>query len=223
MTAMMPEPSGGHGRHAGQPVARAGAALDGAEGALVLLHGRGGDAAGMLDLARALAGPRVACVAPQAAGQVWYPRRFLEPVAGNEPDLSSALSMLDVLVGLLSAKVTPLRVALVGFSQGACLAAEWLRRHGRPLGGLIAYSGGLIGETPGLPAGDLARMPALLGCSEHDPHIPAARVLETEAVLSAMGADVTTRLYPGGSHTVTAEEIALGRRLLAGRLGSPAR
>lgn len=215
--------TGGHGRHSGQPIALAGAALDQADGALVLAHGRGGDAAGMLDLARALVGPRIACLAPQAAGQVWYPRRFLEPVAENEPDLSSALSVLDELIDRLAARMTPLRVAVLGFSQGACLAAECVRRRARPLGALIAFSGGLIGETPGIAAGDLGNMPALLGCSEHDPHIPAARVRETATVLSGMGAAVTTLLYPGGSHTVTPEEVALARRLLASRLGPPAR
>ena len=186
--------SGGHGRHSGLPVAQGGAALDEADAALVLVHGRGGDAAGMLDLARALAGRRIVCLAPQAAGQVWYPRRFLEPVAVNEPDLSSALAVLDDLIERLAARLTPLRVALLGFSQGACLAAECVRRRGQPLGGLIAFSGGLIGEAPGVAVGDLDRMPALFGCSEHDPHIPASRVRESAAVLSGMGAEVTAHL-----------------------------
>lgn len=218
-----PELSGGHGKHSGQPIAHAGAALEQADGALVLLHGRGGDAAGMLDLARACAGPRIACLAPQAAGRVWWPRRFMEPVADNEPDLSSALSVLDALFARLAAKLTPLRVAVLGFSQGACLAAEYVRRRGEPLGCLIAFSGGLIGETPGVAAGDLGHVPAALCCSEHDPHIPAARVRETAAALSVMGAAVTTLLYPGGSHAVSPEEVALARRLLTDRLGPQAR
>lgn len=223
MSLVVPARTGGQGRHSSQPIAHRGAALEGADGALVLMHGRGADAAGMLDLGRALVGPRIACLAPQAAGHVWYPRRFLAPVAENEPDLSSALSVLDDLVDQLSAALTPLRVVVLGFSQGACLAAEHLRRRARPLGGLIAFSGGLIGDRVGAAIGDLGGTPALLGCSEHDPHIPAARVRETGAALSAMGAVVTTLLYPGDSHTVTPEEVALARRLLAARLGPPAR
>jgi len=219
----MPALTGGQGRHSGQPIALAGAAPDQADGALVLVHGRGGDAAGMLELARALVGPRVACLALQAAGQVWYPRRFLAPLAENEPDLSSALSVLDDVVERLSARLTPLRVVVLGFSQGACLAAGYLRRRARPLGGLVAFSGGLIGDAVGVAAGELGGTPALLGCSERDPHIPAARVRETAAALSAMGAAVSTLLYPGSSHTVSPEEVALARRLLADRLGSQAR
>ena len=219
----MPMLTGGQGRHSGQPIMLAGAPPDQADGALVLAHGRGADAGGMLDLARALVGPRIACLALQAADNVWYPQRFLEPVAQNEPDLSSALSVLDDVVERLAARLTPLRVAVLGFSQGACLAAEYVRRRARPLGGLVAFSGGLIGDVVGpVGVGDLGGMPALLGCSEHDPHIPSARVQETAAALSAMGAAVAMRLYPGGSHTVTPEEVALARRLLADRLGPPA-
>ncbi len=215
--------SGGQGRHAGLPMAQSGAPLDDADGALVLVHGRGGDAAGMLELARGLAGRRIACLAPQAAGQVWYPRRFVEPNSVNEPDLSSALSVLDDLIERLAARMPPLRVVLLGFSQGACLAAECLRRRARPLGGLIVLSGGLIGETPGAGAGGLDGTPVLLACSEHDPHIPATRVRETQAVFSGMGAEVTLQLYPGDSHTVTAEEVARARRLLGERLGAAGR
>lgn len=214
--------AGGQGRHAGHPIVLAGATLEQGDAALVLVHGRGADAAGMLDLARALVGPNVSCLALQAAGHVWYPRRFLDPLAENEPDLSSALSVLGDLVERLSARMTPQRVVVLGFSQGACLAAEYLRRRAQPLGGLIALSGGLIGDTLGAVAGNLAGTPALLGCSEHDPHIPLARVQETAAALRVMGAAVTTLLYPGDSHTVTPEEVALARRLLANQLAAAA-
>ena len=219
--------SGGVGVHAGLPMARAGAAIEQATGALVLVHGRGADAGGMLDLGRTLAAANIACVAPQAAGHVWYPRRFIEPVANNEPDLSSALSVLDDLVARLGARFTAARIVLLGFSQGACLSLEFVRRHGQPLGGVIGFSGGLIGEAASLvqAAGGntLSETPVLLSCSENDPHIPAGRVRETEAVLDAMGAKVTTLLYPGNTHTVTAAEIRLARTLLAARLGPPTR
>jgi len=218
--------SGGIGIHAGLPIARAGAAMEQATGALVLVHGRGADAGGMLDLGRTLATANIACLAPQAAGHVWYPRRFIEPVANNEPDLSSALSVLDDLVARLGARFTAARVGLLGFSQGACLSLEFARRHGQPLAGVIGFSGGLIGEAANLAhmGGNktLADMPVLLGCSENDPHIPAGRVRETQGVFDAMGATVTTLLYPGNTHTVTTAEIRMARGLLAARLGPPA-
>jgi phospholipase/carboxylesterase len=213
----MADVTGGVGRHAGQTVARIGPPVTEAAGALILLHGRGGHADGMLDLARLLVGPEVACLAPRAAGHVWYPRRFIEPIAGNEPDLSSALSVVESLVrGLRDSGIAAGRIGLAGFSQGACLALEFTRRVGG-VGGVLGFSGGLIGEGPGQPgaADALAGVPVFLGCSERDPHIPLSRVHETATVLTAMGAEVTTRIIPGAGHAVTEDEVVAGRLLLA--------
>ena len=211
--------AGGTGPHAGRPIIRAGAPLGDAAAALVLVHGRGGAAADMLGLAKAVAPPRTLCLAPQAAGHTWYPYRFTEPVARNEPHLSSALSVLGDLVDQLVEGGLPAdRIALLGFSQGACLALEFVRRRAQPLGAVIGLSGGLIGEAVASPppgARPLRGTPVLLGCSERDPHIPLGRVRETEAVMRALGAEVTARVYPGGGHGINEDEIGLGRRLLA--------
>lgn len=208
--------AGGTGPHANRPVALAGAPLASAAAALILVHGRGGGPEDMLALGQELAPPGMALLAPDAAGHSWYPHRFIEPTTRNEPWLSSALSVLaDVLprTGLPSEKV-----AVLGFSQGACLALEFLARRRAPLGAAIGFSGGLIGDRLGpVPEGEavLGGMPVLLGCSRRDPHIPETRVLETEAYLRGLGATVTTRLYPGSFHGVNQEEAALARTLLA--------
>src|SRR5947209_20212721 len=98
----------------------------------------------MLGLAEAVAPPRTLCLAPQAAGHSWYPYRFTEPVARNEPHLGSALSVLSDLVDRVGdAGVPPERIALLGFSQGACLALEFARRRMIRLGAVIGLSGGL--------------------------------------------------------------------------------
>jgi predicted esterase len=209
--------TGGSGPHEGQPVATAGAKLAEAHAAIVLLHGRGGDAASMLGFSDVIAGPRFAAFAPQAAEHTWYPLRFIEPPFRNEPYLSSALSVVrDLVDQLLAAGMPGERIVLAGFSQGACLALEAASRHTGPLGGALGFSGGLIGDDvssavrpqhPGLPV--------LLGCAERDPHIPAARVLETARVFEGLGAKVETRLYPGASHEIVADEIARAKRLLA--------
>lgn len=210
--------TGGTGPHAGQPVALSGAA-PGAAGALLLVHGRGGDAAGMLGLAELVAAPQTLCLAPQAAGHTWYPHRFTEPVSRNEPQLGSALSALGDLVDqLMSAGLPPERIAVLGFSQGACLALEFALRRAQRLAAVIGFSGGLIGEAVAMPpagAAPFGGMPVLLGCSERDPHIPLGRVRETEAVLRTLGAEVVTRIYPGGSHDINEDELGLARGLLA--------
>lgn len=220
----MRDVTGGIGPHAGQPIARAGAPLAEASGALILVHGRGGDAADLLGLAESVAPPGTACLSPQAAGNTWYPYGFTEPVARNEPCLSSALSVLGDLVDrLVGSGLAAERLALLGFSQGACLALEFTLRRARRLGAVIGLSGGLIGETvapPTMGSRPLEGMPVLLGCSSRDPHIPVGRVRETEAVMRALGAEVVTRTYPGGDHGINEDEIGLARQVLARAIGA---
>jgi predicted esterase len=205
--------------HAGARILHAGAPLDDADAAVVLVHGRGGSAEGMLDLARAIGGPGVAWLAPQAAGGSWYPYSFLAPIESNEPWLSAALALLDGLLARAGeAGLPPERVALAGFSQGACLSSEFTARRARRYGGLVLFSGGLIGP-PGTPrdyGGSLAGTPAFLGCSDVDPHIPVERVHETARVLGEMGAEVDERIYPGLGHTVIEDEIEAARAIVEG-------
>jgi len=213
------------GPHEGRSVLRAGAPLEEARAAAILVHGRGGAATDMLGLAAELGVGDLAFLAPRATGGTWYPYSFLAPLSANEPGLSSALAVLDEVVGGLAASgIAPERVALVGFSQGACLALEFVARRGRPYGGVAGLSGGLIGP-PGTPRdypGSLEGTPVFLGCSDVDPHIPLARVEETAAVLGRLGARVTTRIYPGMGHTVNDDELAHLRALLADLVAAPA-
>ena len=63
-------------------------------------------------------------------------------------------------------------------------------------------------------AARLDGVPVFLGCHERDPHIPLARVRETEAVFGSLGANVATRIYPGAGHGVVEEEVRFVRGLL---------
>ena len=207
----------GTGPHAGQPVIQAGAALESARSAMILVHGRGDSASGILQLADALPLRGMAYLAPQASGNTWYPNRFLAPIPSNEPWLSSALAGLGDLTSQLQAAGVPAAdIVLLGFSQGACLALEFAVRNPRKYGALVGLSGGLIGP-PGTvwpQTGSLDGTPVFLGCSDVDPHIPAWRVDESADVLREMGGDVTAVLYPGMDHTVTDEEAREVRRLI---------
>lgn len=196
--------------HAKGPVLRRGPGAAQARVAVILLHGRGDSAAGILGLAGEFELPDVAWIAPQAAGHTWYPFSFLAPMEQNQPGLDSGLALIGRLVALLSAEgVPPERVALMGFSQGACLAQEFAARHARRYHSIVGLSGGLIGP-PGTTrgyAGSFDGTPVFLGCSDVDPHIPVERVEESAAVFARMGAAVDTRIYPGMGHTVVADEI----------------
>jgi predicted esterase len=203
--------------HQGQMVLIAGAPLEQAKAAVIMLHGRGASAQDILSLAWEYQQPDFAYLAPQAARNEWYPYRFMEPIASNEPWLSSALAVIDeLIIRLENANLPPEKVMLLGFSQGACLALEYAARHAGRYGGLVGYSGGLIGPdgTPRDYPGSFAGTPVFLGCSDVDPHIPKARVQETAEVLKRMGADVTLRLYPNMEHTVNQDEIDFVRGMM---------
>jgi len=205
--------------HAGQPVVAVGAPLDRARGAVILVHGRNAEPRNILDLVPALSRPDLAYLAPAAAGRTWYPLSFLAPRDQNEPGISSGLSVLRGLVTELAAAGIPReRVVLLGFSQGACLSSQYAVEHPGRYGGLILFSGGLIGE-PGTRwdfPGNFDGTPVFLGCSDVDSHVPAGRVRESAAVFERMGARVDMRLYPGMGHLVNDEEIAAARAILDG-------
>ena len=206
-----------NGPHQGQPILTAGDPLDRARAAMVMTHGRGARAENILELARELPGSGFAYLAPQAAGETWYPRRFIAPIASNEPWLSSALAAVaDVLAQVKAAGIPPERTMLLGFSQGACLALEFAARNARRYGGLVGLSGGLIGPD-GAPRdypGSLDGAPVFLGCSDVDFHVPKERVHETAAVLRRLGGEVTVRLYPNMDHAVNRDEIEFVREMM---------
>lgn len=203
--------------HAGQPVATAGAPLGESHAAMILVHGRNAAPANILDIARALGRPGFSYVAPAAAGRTWYRFGFMAETESNEPGLSSGLAVLEGLVSdLVERGIRPGNLVLLGFSQGACLTAEFAVRHPRAYGGVIVYSGGLIGP-PGTvwdTRGSFEGAPVFLGCSDVDSHVPKARVDESADVFEAMGATVTKRIYPGMGHTVNDDEIAFASTLM---------
>jgi phospholipase/carboxylesterase len=200
------------------PVVQAGIPMEQAAGALILLHGRNGSAEDILALGRALTDHRFALLAPQAPGHTWYPYSFLAPRQQNEPYLSSALRQVEAaLAQAISAGLETSRIALCGFSQGACLATEFVARHPQRYAGLLAFTGGLIGplEEPISLTGDLAGTPVLLSSGDPDPHVPWQRVQQSSELLTRIGGKVTLKRYPGRPHTVLPEEVEQGKKLLS--------
>ena len=198
----------------------AGVPLNEASRVMVLVHGRGSSGSDMLELASHLKADGMAFVAPQATGGTWYPYSFMQPLERNEPDLSSALLVLTMLRARLQAdfNVKTPQIYWLGFSQGACLTLEFAARNPAVYGGIFGLSGGLIGPdiTPSEYEGILSGTPLVLGCSDVDSHIPKERVLETAAVYGQMGANVQTKLYPNGGHTINEDELSLVNAILAG-------
>lgn len=212
--------------HQGQPVLVAGEQLEGdpleqTHVAMILLHERGATADSMLELAAQWNQPDFTYLAPQAAGNSWYPNSFLAPLASNEPFLSSALALLeDVLERITQAGIPPERTMLCGFSQGGCLALEFAARNARRYGGVVVLSGGLMGpdDTPRNYAGSLAGTPVFLGCGDNDPYIPRKRVRLSDEVLRRLGGEVTMRLYRGMGHTINQDEVETVRQMMGSLL-----
>ena len=202
--------------HADGRIARAGLAPENAERAMILVHGRGATPESILTLADELPGDLgFAFVAPGASESTahprsWYPNSFLAPSDSNEPGLSSGLAKIqEALVELEQHGIAPENIVLLGFSQGACLTTEFAARCARRWGGVVALTGGLIGDgdAPRNYAGTFHGTPIFLGCSDCDPHVPLWRVDQTEEVFRRMGARVEKRIYPGMPHTVIRDEL----------------
>ena len=206
------------GPHQGQAIARAGKPLAEARAVLILMHGRGATAVSILDLATYLPHPDMAYLAPQAANNSWYPFSFLAPLTQNEPGRSSGLQAIrDCMTQAEQGGIPTERIILGCFSQGACLAAEFVAHEKRPFGGLFIFSGGLMG-----PQGssyklsfDLQGMSIFIGCSDIDFHIPLSRVEETATAFKQANANVTKRIYPNMGHTINQDEIDQAQQLVA--------
>jgi phospholipase/carboxylesterase len=175
--------------------------------ALILLHGRGGSSEDMFGLSKRFSDKDFIVEAPQAPQNAWYPQSFMVEEKLNEPQLSRSLEKIEKLIKNL--EIPHDQIYLMGFSQGACLALEFAARHAEKYGGVVAFTGGLIGKTINLNKyrGNLEGTKVFIGTSEDDPYIPLTRAQESKEVLKGLGASVHLKVYPGASHTVTEEEI----------------
>lgn len=195
-----------------------GKALDDAAKVLIMIHGRGATAESILNIAGHLKVNDFALLAPQATNNTWYPYSFLTPPGQNEPWLSSALDLIGSIVNdLTERKIGSNNIYFLGFSQGACLTLEYVTRNAKHYGGVIAFTGGLIGDKiyPENYKGDFLNTPIFIGSSDPDPHVPVERVNATETILQNMNAHVTKKVYKNMGHTINQEEIEFANAILS--------
>jgi predicted esterase len=204
--------------HSGQRIVSAGPPVGRARAVVVAVHGRGAAPENILDVVPRIGLDDLAYVAPAAADRTWYPFSFMAEREKNEPGLSSALHVLQTIVADAVGKGVPFeRIAILGFSQGACLTSEFAYRNPARYGAIIAFTGGLIGPpgTAWPTAGTFGGTPVFLGSSDVDSHVPKSRVDETADVFRRMGAQVDERIYAGMGHLINDDELAAARALLA--------
>ncbi len=182
-----------------------------------MIHGRGGSAQDILSLAGYFNVANFAILAPQARNSAWYPLPFLAPPAKNEPGLSSALQLFkDIVEDIKSQGISEENIYFLGFSQGACLSLEFAARNATRYGGIVALTGGLIGDKLYTQnySGDLAGTPVFIASSDPDPFVPIERVYATTTILKSMNAVVTEKIYPGMGHTINQDEIEQANKLI---------
>jgi phospholipase/carboxylesterase len=186
--------------------------------ALILIHGRGATAESILSLTDYLPVADFSLFAPQATNHSWYPYSFMAPTSQNQPALDSALEQVDELVkSILDQGIPSRHIYILGFSQGACLTAEFATRHAQPYGGLLIFTGGLIGQQLDTSnyQGNFEGTPVLITTGDPDPHVPVSRVEETVKIMEEKEAVVTKKIYKGRPHTILEEELNLARQILA--------
>jgi phospholipase/carboxylesterase len=191
-------------------IKRAGILLKEAKKAIILIHGRGATAESIISLAPNLNLTDYAILAPQANGNVWYPFGFMASDEGNKFALENSLDILgQVWKEIIDAGIAPEKIFIAGFSQGACLTLEFAARHAQKLGGVVAFTGGLIGEklNPATYSGDFQGTPIYIGSSNRDFHVPAKRIEESADLLRKMGANVKVELFDDQDHTIREKEI----------------
>lgn len=201
-------------------VLEAGVSLKEARNALIMIHGRGGTADDILTLKEELSLEDYYIAAPQATNNTWYPYSFLVPVEENEPWLSSALSLLNQLVSDITKEgINSGSIFILGFSQGACLALEYAARYAQNWGGVIAFTGGLIGSklVPDIYKGDLSDTMVFIGNSDIDPHVPLSRSEVSKRIMEGLGARVNLKIYPNMAHTINGDEIHQANKILSRR------
>lgn len=197
-----------------------GVSVNEADKAIIMLHGRGGKAEDILSISQYLELPGFALVAPQATNSTWYPYSFLAPIEENEPWLSSAIDIVGkTFEELLNHGFTAENIYFLGFSQGACLTLEYTARNAQRYGGIVAFTGGLIGDEidPAKYKGDFEQTPVMLSTGDPDAHVPVDRVLSTSGFFKEMNASVTEKVFPGKVHSVSMKEIEIANNLIFGQ------
>ena len=195
----------------------AGVPLEKAKKALIMLHGRGATAESILSLGEHLKVDDYALIAPQATNNTWYPYSFMAPEQENEPWLSSAINIVNQTVDkVLQSGIKSEDIYFLGFSQGACLATEYTARNAQRYGGVVAFTGGLIGKEINLSnySGDFEQTPIFFGTGNPDFHVPVERVYTSANIARKMNADVTEKVYENRGHTISEDEINIVNSLV---------
>ncbi|GEM68832.1 phospholipase/carboxylesterase [Sphingobacterium mizutaii NBRC 14946 = DSM 11724] len=180
--------------------------------ALIMIHGRGGSAQDIMGLAEYLKVNDYLLLGPEAEQNTWYPHSFIAPIISNQPNLDIALELIGEAVQIANEKgIENENIYFLGFSQGSCLTLEYTSRNAKKYGGIVAFTGGLIGEKlhPDHYTGNFDGTKVFIGTSDPDFHVPVERVQESSKLMRGLGAQVEEKIYPNMGHTISQDEIKI--------------
>lgn len=192
------------------------------EALVVLIHGYGADGRDLIDIGELWgeALPDAAFVAPHAphpcgaapVGREWFPlvdfdlHALRRGVEGAAPALARFIGEELARLGL-----TPDRLALVGFSQGAMMALHLGLTLPTAPAAVIGYSGLWAGGAQP----DHAPPPVLLIHGSVDEIVPAYALHATVATLADVGVTAEWHLTPGLGHGIDEDGLRRGAAFLA--------
>lgn len=201
-----------------------GAAPDRAQLIVYGVHGRTQSPDFMIEQADRLGLDEVAWVLPAAAGNSWYPGKFMEEHSVNQPQLDQALQVVETQLGRLLAGRAgggpP--VVVFGFSQGACLLAEYLLTRQPPVDGAVLHTGGYLGpsrrDLDPLPRNGLEGVEVAMFVADQDPWVPLSRARETRHAFESVGAQASLQVYEDTEHHINEDSLSRIRDYLQHRL-----
>ena len=184
----------------------------------LVIHGRGQQPEDMVGMVtRHIDVPGVRYVIPRAPGASWYDARAIDPLnERTRAQMGAGLEMVHAMATEALSVAPAARNVLAGFSQGACMSADYLMRHGPLDGGACLFTGCRVGSRADAPpVRSLAGMAVYTSCGDNDPWIPAPAWHDLIADLTRAGARLRADLFPGRPHMVTGTEIAALTDMLA--------
>lgn len=199
---------------------------------IVFLHGYGADGNDLIGLAPYFAAslPDAMFVAPNGPhptdmgfGRQWFSLRGWQPgmdwPAGAWEEIVAHGKMLNTWLDtqLAANRLTPDRLAMVGFSQGTMMALHCAMRRDAAIGGVVAYSGALL-QSERLATDIAARPPVLLVHGDADPIVAFSEMAAAEKTLIANHVSVKTLACPGLPHSINDAGIAAAVQFLTHHL-----
>lgn len=193
-----------------------GAEASTARAVCVFVHGRAQSPEEMAEtVLPRLDAPGLRFVLPRAPREAWYDAKAVDALTeATAAQLAEALGIVGQVVEHARGECPGVPLVVAGFSQGACLAVEYLMQGGRADAAAMLTGCRVGAPSDDLPKAPLSGLPVYATCGDADPWIPLWAFQKAVGELAAAGARVRSDVFPGRPHEVSDAECAELSRLL---------